>query len=70
MTAELVFLSDRKHGHIADMVSIELAGHVPPAVIAEAIARAERLLACRITRDAIVRNVVAWALKPEPPEAA
>ena len=47
-----------------------IGGRVPSGVLAQALARAARLQAHGISRDAILRRVVAWAYSRNPDSAA
>lgn len=72
MIADIVWLESRVAMSAAQIVEDDLRRYVSPETLAQACARARRLEACGIRRDAIVRRVVAWALysAPKPEDAA
>lgn len=63
MIASITFLAERRRtSPIADEIRAALIGRVSRTVLAQAIARAERLQSHGIARFAILRRVIAWAL--------
>lgn len=71
MTASISNLADRRHvPTIAAEIRAALIGRVSRTVLAQAIARAERLQSHGIARFAILRRVVAWALAADTPDDA
>lgn len=68
MIGSISFLADRQRPRtVVDEVRAQLVGRVGATVLAQAVARAERLHAHGIRHDAILRRVVAWALESRGP---
>lgn len=69
MIGSISFLADRQRpSTVVDAVRAQLVGRVGATVLAQAVARAERLRAHGIAPEAILRRVVAWALESRGPD--